>query len=652
MYESTPLASRSAKSVAVDNLLRRALRVSDPGDPDQVADGLLARYPNVADQIEREKMGLNYRSIVETAPREGEGGGALAAETVRALDDLERDLATLSQASEIKNISVEVRGWGRAVRKAAGEGLAAARLALDVSQLDRAMAARRLLGEYARLARLVGTLNGASATRFRRFAHSLDTVAALILVGIGEGLAAGGVTRSTTLVRVSAAELQARRDAIVHALRALKGAGYLDLDQDTYPRAQLSHGALASDLDVAAQSDLRALLDEGTLAVALDGLIDLAAGSSTNGLRELRTTSTLLAGRLERLVAYSRAIAIPAEGGMDAPPMLTFAAALQTFVDAFRPVSGSRLIFIARPPIVAYGLHGIDGPSQATERLIRLAIARGQIAELVDCTAAGPHDDGDDEAVPAQILFDYCLERIDRAIDLYALGSGGNGEPEAAAAAFVPVLAGVSADLDVFHNPETVGNAADSGDDDEFEDANDRVIRTLRRVALDLMAGTDLATNQRVILRELNSSYQAERRLAMLAQTLSPRCHGGVTFVQTLIKQALDSPGTWSPAASDLIADRVLVVGAGFGAPRTPAASLHEGLELLRDAEDDDDDEDDDEETDDEENHEETVESHEETDGNPENETSSEQQAPARAGAAKRQPQRSRRIRNPKDETK
>jgi hypothetical protein len=136
--------TRSAKSVTVDNLMRRALRVSDPDDPVQVADGLLARYPEIADRIERERLGLNRRSIAEPKLADGGLAGASGAEVAQAKDDLERDLATLLHASELKDIAVELKGWGRAVRKAAAEGLAAAPLALDIVQNDKAMAARRM----------------------------------------------------------------------------------------------------------------------------------------------------------------------------------------------------------------------------------------------------------------------------------------------------------------------------------------------------------------------------------------------------------------------------------------------------------------------------------------------------------------------------
>ena len=55
-----PLASRSPQSVAVDNLLRRELRIGDPSDPAQIAKGLLSRYPEIADDMLREREGLNY----------------------------------------------------------------------------------------------------------------------------------------------------------------------------------------------------------------------------------------------------------------------------------------------------------------------------------------------------------------------------------------------------------------------------------------------------------------------------------------------------------------------------------------------------------------------------------------------------------------
>jgi hypothetical protein len=235
--------SRSARTVAVDNFLRKTLRVGDPRNPDEIAKALLDRYPGEADRARREREGLAYSSLIELAPR-GQAGVAAMAELAQAQDDLERDSQALVSSSQLKDIRIELSGWGRAIRRIGDDGLASARLALDAVQFDRALAARSQLGSYARLARYVGTLTDGAGGIFRRLAQSCDSLAGLILVAIGEGLAASGITRGTSLVRVAASELQSRRNAVVNALRNLAGSPDASLGQQDWPRGLESYRRL------------------------------------------------------------------------------------------------------------------------------------------------------------------------------------------------------------------------------------------------------------------------------------------------------------------------------------------------------------------------------------------------------------------------
>jgi len=196
--------NRSQRTIAVDNFLRKALRVSDPHDPSQIANALLSRYPEEADRDRREREGLSYASpsgrSAPAAPTVN--AGTIELETARG--DLERDLQSLTTLSQLKDITIEMTGWGRAIRQAASDGLSAARLALDANSRDTAMAARRNLSEYARLARFVGAMSDGSGLYFRKLAQSCDVLGALILVAMGDGLAASGITRPTPMVRVAA----------------------------------------------------------------------------------------------------------------------------------------------------------------------------------------------------------------------------------------------------------------------------------------------------------------------------------------------------------------------------------------------------------------------------------------------------------------
>lgn len=126
--------------------------------------------------------------------------------------------------SQLKDVHAELRGWARAIRAAAGEGLAAARFALDAGQRDRAMAARRTLNDYARLSRFVGALSSGLNGLYRRVAQSCDEVANLILVCAGDAVAESGLTRGALLLQTPASELRSRRDAALGALRNLIGS--------------------------------------------------------------------------------------------------------------------------------------------------------------------------------------------------------------------------------------------------------------------------------------------------------------------------------------------------------------------------------------------------------------------------------------------
>ena len=436
--------NRSARTITVDNLLRKTLRVADPHDPQQIANALLARYPEEAERNRREIAGFNFSSGPATSAVSIDAGPS-GFELESARDDLERDIQTLTTSSQLKEIQVELKGWGRAVRSAAAQGLAAARLALDANQHDIALSSRRTLYQYARLARYVGALSEGSTIYFRRFAQSCDLLAALILVAIGDGLASSGITRSTMLVRVAASDLQSRRGAVINALRALTGSLENPLGQSEYPRGIVGYNVLIRQLEAGGQSDLRALLEENNLAAAMDQMVDLAGGSSIDSLRELSTTSAILLDRFERLIGYGAAVPLPggqapngyAVGSPESPPLLAFVAALQLFVDAFSRTGSSRLLHVARPPILAYGLYG-TADLAPTQRLLKLTIARGRLVDAIDCMAGCACDE---DEVAQVVLLDFLLGQVDRAIDLWAVGTDpdGQGDPERRALATAPL---------------------------------------------------------------------------------------------------------------------------------------------------------------------------------------------------------------------
>ncbi len=98
---------------------------------------------------------------------------------------------------------------------------------------------------------------------------------------------------------------------------------------------------------------------------------------------------------------------------------------------------GFRLLRIARPPILFYGLYGSDELDLADRRLAELILRRGILAGQLDCFLGC---ECTEPRVLCQIVLDKILYDLDRAIDLYALGNEELGRPETRAAAYSYVI--------------------------------------------------------------------------------------------------------------------------------------------------------------------------------------------------------------------
>lgn len=420
-----PLAARSGNQVLFDNLLRRELKVSDPRDPLQVATALLARFPADAEAMRREREGLPVsRELLPPIQAPVQSG--TRSEIAQARSDLDADLDAITCESQLKDVQAELRGWARAIRAAAGERLAAARFALDAGQRDRAMAARRTLNDFARLSRFVGALSSGLNGLYRRVAQSCDEVANLILVCAGDAIAESGLTRGALLLQAPVSELRSRRDAALGALRNLIGSTQTAYGPNDWPRGLEAYRVLLEQLDTSGQSDLRALLNEANLGSVLDGLIDMANNQTPDGLRALGATAQVSIGWLRRLVRVGQSVQRMMNQGRrltpDSPPLAILFSALSLFTDAFvNSRAGSRLIFVARPPLLSYGFYGASGSGSDTgaNTLNILMVARSRIAEQVDCFM---RCDCSVDVVSRQIQLDLLVYQIDRVIDLYALG--------------------------------------------------------------------------------------------------------------------------------------------------------------------------------------------------------------------------------------
>src|SRR5262245_15887946 len=114
----TITADRSPATAAVDNLLRRALRIQDPNNVDQVVQGLLARYPDDAAKIKREQMGVPF-SVMAAQPVAVGPARAGRPEATTATDTLERALTELTTSPELADVAPEMRGWATTIRRAA-----------------------------------------------------------------------------------------------------------------------------------------------------------------------------------------------------------------------------------------------------------------------------------------------------------------------------------------------------------------------------------------------------------------------------------------------------------------------------------------------------------------------------------------------------
>ena len=441
---SPGFTDRSPTAMSVDNVLRRVLKVRDPADSGQVAKALLDRYAAQASALQNERSGMPVVVAAQPLPTSPVTSmQSYGPEIVQAYDDFNRDMRALLDDSQLKDIRAELDGWARAIRMAADDGMTSARFALDARQRDRVFAARRQLGDYARLTRYVGALSPDTNSLYRKLAQSCDILSGLMLVLTGDGLAAGGITRGSVILQVPASDLVDRRDAAINALRGLIGSTREAYGQNDWPRGLESYRRLLSAFDSAGQSDLRSLFVEQTLARTLDDLIDLAAGNTPDGLRALGSASLVTIDRLQRLVSFAQATYLATQSGgrrliPESPPLTSFLSALSLFVEAFDSAGGSqRLLYVARPPLIFYGLYGFGGPDTGTRRLLRLVELRGILAEQIDCFMECNCDD-----VECQLMLDKTLYDVDRAIDLYCLGSdpGGQGDPERRAAAFGAVI--------------------------------------------------------------------------------------------------------------------------------------------------------------------------------------------------------------------
>jgi hypothetical protein len=545
---STEIRDRTPIAVKADNIIRQRLRIGNPNDPREVAEGLMRRFPKDAWLLTAETEGFSLSPGGVTTPvMRAPESLATGSEIKAAVDNVARDLQALVRDHRIKGIGPELRGWEQAIHGIIADGTAAARLALDPLARDRLFAARRELCNYARMARLVGALTQAMNADFRGLARSLDVAAGLLLVLAGEVLAGAGLGGGRFLLSVPATELQARRDAVLLALRTLVGTAEQAYGNDQWPWGLHGLREILRAIENSGHLDLRALLEEQVLGTLMDQLIERAAQQDINSLRALGATADIAVERLHRLISI---IYHQGRPGSDAPAVTTFLKALQLFLDAFTASkSGYRIMFVARAPIGIYGLTGNAGPDPATTRLIELVFARGRIAELLDCYL-GCDCCADD--VMCQIVLDKLLRDIDEAVGLYVLGNdtSGTGEPEKRAVAFallidmflkLPVQTTAAAPVG---QPSPTGRTCLQNSCfarvKELSDLLTSIVALLRKP---FPSNFPTAPDDiRLLTGELCMQQLAEGRLKSLLATMTPGCvEGGtvITAISDLIERTI-----------------------------------------------------------------------------------------------------------------
>jgi hypothetical protein len=413
--------------LALDNMLRNQLRVSDPRNPQQIAEGLLAFYKDLpqAVGIRQEAQGLPFLQAPTTPVMQPAQPTSSDAEFNIANGDVEKALLDLASNPLTNDITPEMQGWGDSIRSAVAQGRIAAQQGLDPTQRDKVIGIRRQLGEYARMARFVGSLSPGMTQNYRRLAQGLDEVAAVLLVMLGESLASVGFASGYYLLQVPLAELQQRRDSVVLALRNFMGGAQQAYGPDDWPRGIDAYRRLYNWLEEQGQGDLRSLLIENEIARIMDALITRAQNGSPQGLRALGVTAQLDVERFRRMTIVGRG-AIPDRS----PPLEAYLQALELFAETFRPAGGLRLLRIARPAILFYGLYN-PNLLENDQDLLQLIIIRGYLATAFDSIlpSAGAR------SVEPQVLLDMLVMELDRGLDLLALGpqpaAGGKTERRA-----------------------------------------------------------------------------------------------------------------------------------------------------------------------------------------------------------------------------
>src|ERR1700677_3813380 len=88
-------------SVLADNLMRRALRISDPRNPKEVAQGLGRAYPTESAELDEEIQGLPIGLPAPALIMNGVPPSIASRELIQAQSNIQRDLDFLTGSSQL-----------------------------------------------------------------------------------------------------------------------------------------------------------------------------------------------------------------------------------------------------------------------------------------------------------------------------------------------------------------------------------------------------------------------------------------------------------------------------------------------------------------------------------------------------------------------
>ncbi|MFL5343849.1 MAG: hypothetical protein ACJ8AT_03610 [Hyalangium sp.] len=433
MYENgkTQSATGSMQLAATaktkfEEFLRQKSGLADVGNPEQWVQVLSKLYPDMAARLTDESRGLSIRPSAEPEPVAlGPVGSTESPGFQRyqqARQALEADLNCVVELASNRDYKAPLVGWRDAILAELGEGVGAASLAADATQRDRTFYSVRKLGDYARVARMVGLLNPAVDAEFRRLAATLDESSIVLRVLAGEALFRAGFDEGGTVFQVTLEDLRQRREAVITSLaRLISGSPE---DADDWGDGSASYGALYTALGNLGHSDLRAIIRPDAMSRLLTVLLDTVPQQQQELVREITSTVPLELVHLRRLYAVA-VLVLEGQGGASqsaSAPLSAFVQALKLFIEAFaKPGTGSRLLNIALPsPLASVELARVD--DQGSDVVQELFRQRSKLAAQLDALHAIP--DFDPITWPLAVKLDRVLYDVDRAIDLYLMGGG------------------------------------------------------------------------------------------------------------------------------------------------------------------------------------------------------------------------------------